>query len=109
MALKRYESGEVASLPKISDRSAKTVALAKTPAFEAIQLVVRAGEEIAPHEVPGSMTLYCIEGHVEFIGSNPPELRSGDWVYLEPGASHEVRAIEDSSLLLTILFDNPDN
>lgn len=107
MALERYDSGEVAHLPSIGDSATRTVALVKTHTFQTIHLVVRAGEEIAPHEVSGSMTLYCIEGHIEFVGSNPPELRSGDWVYLAPGVHHEVRAVKDSSLLLTIMFDQP--
>jgi quercetin dioxygenase-like cupin family protein len=32
-------------------------------------------------------------------------LHGGDWVYLERGERHGLNATEDSSLLLTILFD----
>ena len=33
------------------------------------------------------------------------ELCAGDWVYLGRGAPHSIHGIEDSSLLLTIFFD----
>jgi quercetin dioxygenase-like cupin family protein len=32
------------------------------------------------------------------------ELSAGQWVYLEGGVPHSLRGIEDTSLLLTILF-----
>ena len=109
MALHHVRSGEVSRLAAVTDPVAKTVALARTPAFEAVHLVVRAGQTLPSHQVAGSMTLYCIEGHVRFVGGTPPELRSGDWLYLDPGTAHEVEAVTDSSLLLTILFDRPEN
>lgn len=101
-------SGEPARLGAIEDPATATVALARTPSFEAVHLVVRAGQTIPPHRVAGSMTLYCIAGHVRFESDAPCELRDGDWLFLEPGASHAVAAIADSSLLLTILFDRSD-
>jgi len=105
MAIHHCRSGEVARLAPIGDAATRTKALTRTPAFEAIHLVVRAGDSIPAHRVAGSMTLYCIAGHVRFEGGSPPELWPGDWLFLDPGTSHAVDAIADSSLLLTILFD----
>lgn len=105
MALHHCRPGEVSRLAAIGDQASRTAALVKTHSFEAIHLVLRAGDRLADHKVTGSMTLYCIDGHVRFDGGSPPELRGGDWLYLAPGTPHEVRAISDSSLLLTILFD----
>lgn len=107
MALHHYKSGEVSHLASPDDATARTTALARTPSFEAIHLVVRAGERLPSHRVAGSMTLYCISGHIRFEGGAPPELGAGDWLFLAPGTQHEVEAIVDSSLLLTILFDRP--
>jgi len=108
MALHHCRSGEVARLGTLDDPATRTAALAKNASFEAVHLVVRAGESIAPHQVAGSMTLYCIAGHVRFEGGSPAELRTGDWLFLDPGARHAVEAVADSSLLLTILFDESD-
>ena len=57
MALHHCRSGEVARLGALVDPATATAALARTPSFEAIHLVVRAGDSIAPHHVAGSLTL----------------------------------------------------
>ncbi len=105
MALHHFSSGEVARLGSISDSAVQTAALARTRCFEAIHMVVRAGQSIPPHKVAGSMTLYCIAGHVRFESDASSELRTGDWLFLDPGTPHAINAVTDSSLLLTILFD----
>ncbi len=109
MAIRHSRSGEISCLPSTDDPVARTVALARTPSFEAIHLVLRAGESIPSHQVAGSMTLYCVEGHVRFTGGSPPELRTGDWLFLDPETPHALEALADSSLLLTILFDGTSN
>ncbi len=105
MALHHVRSGEVAHLGPCDDPAVRTAALARTPSFEAVHLVVRAGESIPSHRVAGSITLYCIAGHVRLEGGAAPELKAGDWLFLDPGTPHAVEAIADSALLLTILFD----
>ncbi|MCK9540780.1 MAG: cupin [Novosphingobium sp.] len=105
MALHHFHSGEVARIGAIDDASTRTTALARTSSFEAVHLVARAGQTIPEHRVSGSLTLYCIAGHIRLGGDAPAELRTGDWVFLEPGTPHTVEAIVDTSLLLTILFD----
>lgn len=105
MALHHATSGEVLRLAPIEDPKAHTAALTKTSSFEAIHLVVRAGNTLSAHKVDGSMTLFCIQGHITFEGAHSADMQAGDWIYLEPGAPHSVRAITDSALLLTILFD----
>lgn len=108
MALKHAKSGEVVDLRPLGDKlkQAKTAAIMKGESFEAIRLVVPAGREIPPHEVAGSITLHCLEGRVSLgLAQSAIELRAGEWVYLDGGEAHSVKGVEDSSLLLTILFD----
>ena len=102
MALHHATSGEVIRL----QASDGTTALAKTPSFETIHLVVKAGESIPAHKVAGAMTLYCIDGAVtiEIDGKAVP-MGTGHWLYLDPGVPHALRGNVDSTLLLTILFD----
>jgi len=107
MALHHVVPGEVAALEPLGDKlsSAKTSAIAKTSSFEAIRLIVKAGSELPSHEVPGEITLHCLEGRVALhLADKSVELSAGHWIYLEGGRRHAVKAIEDSSLLLTILF-----
>lgn len=108
MALRHCRSGEVAHLDTIGNAATMTRALARTSSFEAIHLVVRASHSIPAHHVSGSMTLYCISGHARLEVDGANELRAGDWLFLEPGTPHVVKAIADTSLLLTILFDDGD-
>lgn len=82
----------------------KTAALVKTKAFEAARLVLRAGEAIDRHSVPGHATIQCLEGSVILETKERIELRAGDWLYLDPGQEHSVSAVENSALLLTIML-----
>ena len=50
------------------------------------------------------MTIQCIEGRVELVTSDQTlPMHAGSLVYLAGGTPHEVRAVEDSSLLVTLL------
>lgn len=108
MALTHAEPGEAVDLSPLGEelKTARTTAIVKANRFEAIRLIVRAGVEIPPHRVPGNITLHCLEGHVSLgLTDSMVALTSGDWVYLEGGELHSVKGIENSSLLLTILFE----
>lgn len=107
MALKHARAGEVFHISPLGSglREAKTGAIVKSRSFEAVRLIVRAGTLIPTHKVPGQITLHCLEGRVEIgLDDHNLELAANEWVYLEGGEPHSVRGIEDSSLLLTILF-----
>ena len=108
MALHHAKPGEVVDLRPLGDglRGAKTTAIVKSRTFEVVRLIVPAGAEISPHKVPGPITLHCLEGRAVLgLTSSEVELSAGEWLHLDGGASHSVRGVEDSSLLLTILFE----
>lgn len=106
MALEHAGPGDVVDLSPLGSAlaSSKTSALVKTDRFEAVRLVVPAGTTIPSHQVSGYFTLLCLEGRVA-LGPDETLLSQGSWIYLDRSTPHSVRAIEDSSLLLTILFD----
>ena len=107
MALKHAEPSEVVHLQPLGAAlpAAKTSALVKNDRFEAVRLIIPAGTLLPSHKVEGFVTLFCLEGHVVLESEREIGLRSGDWLYLERGAPHAVRGVEDSALLLNILFD----
>lgn len=85
--------------------AAQTTTLVKTDSIEVIRLVLPAGKEIAQHEVPGEITLQCLEGKVQFCaGESVCELAAGELIYVGGSEPHSLHADEDSSLLLTILL-----
>jgi quercetin dioxygenase-like cupin family protein len=107
MAIRHAIPGEVVDLgPLGSDLAhARTTAIVKSEIFEAVRLVVCAGKDIKTHAVDGPVTLHCLEGRALLsLPNSKIELSAGQWVYLEGGKPHSVRGIEDSSLLLTIIF-----
>jgi quercetin dioxygenase-like cupin family protein len=107
MAVHHAEAGEVVDLRPLGKSlgEARTTAIVKSTAFEAVRLIVHAGTEISPHQVPGPIMLHCLEGQVILgLSDRSIELAAGQWCYLDGGARHSVQGIEHSSLLLTILF-----
>jgi quercetin dioxygenase-like cupin family protein len=105
MALHHVAAGEKVRLASVASADAKTAALVKSDAFEAVQIVLRSGDTIAAHSVPGFATILCVEGSVTLDRERPVNLEAGDWVFLDRGERHSVSAQEDSSLLVTILFE----
>lgn len=106
MALARARPGEKVHLPSLAAATeARAVALVKTKAFEAAQLVLRAGDEVARHAVRGHATIQCLDGAMILETDERIEMSAGDWLYLDPGEEHSVSAVEDGSLLVTILFE----
>lgn len=109
MALIHANPGEVVDLRPLGNklRQLKTAAIVKTKSFEAIRLVVLAGQQIPTHQVSGHMTLQCLEGRVSIgLGLSTIELNSGNWIYFGGSEPHSLKGVENSSLLLTNLFDN---
>lgn len=108
MALAHAAPGEKVRLPPLAPRPAqtRTTAIVKTDRFEAVHLVLPSGTRIAPHSVEGYFTLQCLKGDVILETSERSiRLQGGDWVYLDRGERHGLSASQDSSLLLTIMFD----
>ena len=109
MTLPHAKSGEIVKLNAFATelRDAHTTALVKNEKFEAIRLIVHAGSEIQSHQVGEMFTLQCLEGRVRLVlADGHKELSAGQWIYFNGGVAHSVEGIEDSSLLLTILFDD---
>ena len=106
MALHHAAPGEKVHLASVNEVAhPKTAALVKTDAFEAAQLFLRAGEKIASHSVPGFAILHCLEGSVMLHAGEDIRLNADDWIYLDRGREHSLSALEDSCLMLTILFE----
>ncbi|MDI6838633.1 cupin domain-containing protein [Ciceribacter thiooxidans] len=107
MAKHHAASGEIIDLAPLTSelKAARTRAIVKTDAFEAVRLVAHAGADIKAHKVDGPITLHCLEGRVQVnVPGKSLELFAANWIYLEGGVPHSIKAIEDSSLLLTIVF-----
>lgn len=107
MALPHADSGQLIDIrpfgPAYAD--ARTTALFKTTSMEVVRLVLPAGKKLPTHSVPGEITVQCIEGKILFdVNGREVALESGQMLFLEGGLPHAAVAIEDASLLVTILL-----
>lgn len=109
MSLPHLSSGQTTSVLPLGVELARTPssALFKAPHLEVARLVLPEGKRLPPHAVPGPMTIQCLEGEIEVtLGSVSQRLRQGDLIYLAGNERHDVAAVSDASLLLTIVLLN---
>lgn len=107
MAIHHALSGELIDIRPIGDALSTTQSstLYKTQSLEVFRVVLLAGKEMREHKVVGEFTVQCLEGSVEFsIGTTRDVMRAGDLKCLSGGVPHSLRAIEDSSVLVTLLL-----
>jgi quercetin dioxygenase-like cupin family protein len=107
MAIPHADSGELIDVQPLGAglRQAITTTLVKTDQLEVIRLVLPAGKEIAEHRAPGEITVQCLEGAVEFHAHGRSRtLQAGQMLYLATGEPHALKAVEDASVLVTILL-----
>lgn len=111
MALHHASSGEIVPIRPLGEKllESPSTALLKAHQLEVMHLVIPAGKSKPEHQVQGEFTLYCLEGAVELRAYGKAQtLHAGDLVYLEGEAPFALHAVENSSLLMTVVL-LPDN
>lgn len=105
MAQPHLAPGEVGSVRPLGGELPHTQshALLKSPQLEVMRLVLLAGKTMPGHRVPGEITVQCLEGVVDFhFDGQARRLHAGDFVHLAGSVPHQLTALEDASLLVTI-------
>ena len=87
-----------------SGETSSLTTFVKTPQVAVIQLIVPAGRDVPTHEVQGELIIHCLEGlfALSTLGK-AYELKAGQLLHLLIDEPFSIRAIEDSSLLVTIV------
>lgn len=86
---------------KRSGRAGRT--LAKSGRFRLTLVVMAAGNEIGTHQADSPMTLHVLRGSLQFhAGDEDHEMSSGEVLFFGPGDAHDIRATEETALLITI-------
>jgi quercetin dioxygenase-like cupin family protein len=107
MAIKHAEPGQLVDVQPLGQQlcEARNVALFKTAELEVIRLVMPAGKTMPTHGVKGEITIHCLEGEVDLVANGQTQrMKAGQLAWLEGGADHALTAIENSSLLLTVVL-----
>ena len=106
MSLNHAASGELIDIRPLGAamHDAVSTALVRTEDFEVMRLVLQKGKSIPEHQLLGEMTLQCLEGTVEVQAQGSTHhLSAGQLLYLQPNAPYALFALEDASLLMTML------
>jgi quercetin dioxygenase-like cupin family protein len=88
---------------KAGERNAKT--LVSEPDFRVVLIAMHAGTRLRQHEADALLTMQTVEGHLRVqLPDGAVDLPATHLLALERNVSHEVEAIEDSALLLTLAW-----
>jgi quercetin dioxygenase-like cupin family protein len=107
LAIRCASSGELIDIRPLNNKlkTTPTTALFKSSHLEFSRTELRAGKDVPPHDAVGEMTVQCLEGRVELeIAGTTQSMRAGDLICLAGGETHSLKAIEDSSVLTTMLL-----
>lgn len=105
MAQPHAQSGQVVSVRALGTglTGARTTALLKAEQLEVVRVVLPQGATLREHQTPGEITVQCLEGRIEFTTPAAIQvLDAGDFIHLRAGEPHALRALQDSSALVTI-------
>jgi quercetin dioxygenase-like cupin family protein len=107
MALHHAASGELISVRPLGHglRNEVSKALFKSKHLEVLRMVLPAGEAVPPHAVMGELTVQCLEGSIEFTAAGATRtMREGDLICLEACEGYAIKALEDTSCLVSIVL-----
>jgi quercetin dioxygenase-like cupin family protein len=84
-------------------RNART--LVKYDDLRVVLTAIRSGIRIPEHKTDGRVSIHLLSGHVRLNAVGRAfDLRPGSLVALDQGAPHDLEALDDSTLLLTIAW-----
>lgn len=84
--------------------------LVKAGSMRITLTVVAEGVEIGTHHAVSPMTLQPLEGRLRYrLGDDEFEIGRGEVLFFGPGHAQDIRALEDTALLLTISSDQGDD
>lgn len=77
--------------------------LVKHDDFRVVLVSLDAGARMDAHRAPGSLAVQTLSGHVRIgVGGARVDLPAGGLLSLEREVTHDVEALEDSAVLLTL-------
>jgi quercetin dioxygenase-like cupin family protein len=77
--------------------------LVREPDLRIVLIAMRAGARLAEHRTDETASVHALRGRLRLhLSGRTAELRAGALLVLEKGAPHDVEAIEEGALLLTL-------
>ena len=89
--------------PTWRERGRNAITVSKEPGLRVVLMVLGQGAKISEHQSAGPLTLHVLSGSVIFrSGGRAPTVAAGELLVLEAAIDHEVSAVEESVILLTL-------
>ncbi|WP_334107217.1 cupin domain-containing protein [Methylobacillus sp.] len=107
MSIQHCVPGEIIDISPFGGNfdSATSATLIRENHLEVFRFVLKAGKATPEHIAAGALTIQCIEGEVELVCCGQTQLlKANTLVYLKENDAHTVKALADSTLLITILL-----
>lgn len=107
MSIQHNAPGDIIDIrPFGSDfANATSATLIRESHIEVFRFVLKAGKSTPEHTAAGAITIQCLEGQVELVVKEQMQtLQAQQLVYLSADEPHSVKALTDSTLLVTILL-----
>lgn len=83
--------------------------LVKAGSFRLTLTVMAGGVEVGTHHATSPMTLQPIEGRLRYrVGDEEFEIGEGEVLFFGPGHARDIRALEDTALLLTFSSESAE-
>ena len=87
----------------LAGKRRQTQSLGREAGVSVIMMAMEGGDLLAEHSAKGTVTAHVLRGHVTLAAAGEAfDLRPGQLVMMQPGVRHDVRAEEQSVVLLTI-------
>ena len=100
LQLDELADGLIARLP---GHRRQTETLARESGVSVVLMAMEAGDALDEHAAKGAVTIHLLRGHASLAAEGSDrELRPGDLVMLQPGVRHDILAVEQSVVLLTL-------
>jgi len=88
---------------KLPGNRRQTKSLARESGVSIIMMAMEAGDVVEEHSAPGIVTIQLVDGHAILVADGETiDLWPGELLVFQPGLVHNLRAEEQSVVVLTI-------
>ena len=89
--------------PLWRERGQNSRTLLKRPDIRLVMIALKSGHQIQQHQTDLRLNLNTFAGHVQLtVGDKVIDLPAGHVLVLDPAIAHDVTAVEDSVILLSL-------
>ena len=90
-------------LAQLASHEQQSQNIAREGGVSLVMMAMEGGDAVREHSTPGATSVQVIRGHTTLIANGQSvSLRPGELLLFQPGVRHDIRAEEQSVVLLTI-------